>query len=137
VEFREDASVTDPFYDGRLQLATVAPTKVEFVAGKTNGNGVARFPFARSIAVGRSEFIFPGIDNAVQVYHDGAANRVRGGFTKNLGFGLTPIFEVVAFGLSPTLVKLSRPSPDGFSLFRGIVLRSPLHTTTASRFQVF
>jgi hypothetical protein len=111
-----------------LEFASVAAAKVEFVAGDANGNGLAWFPFPGSVAIGGGGFVFPGVDYALDVDDDGAANEVSGRFAKDLGFGLVPVVFVVAFDRAALPVKFSGPTPDGFLYIRRIVPRHPRHT---------
>jgi hypothetical protein len=61
-----------------LKFPAIGSAKIEFVAGEANGNGVPGLPFAGGVVVSACRFVFPGIDDAVEVHHDGAADRVGG-----------------------------------------------------------
>ena len=52
-------SLADSFYDGGLEFAAVGAAEVEFVAGEADGDGVAGFPFAGSVAIGRGGIRIP------------------------------------------------------------------------------
>ncbi len=120
--------LADSFDDGGLEFASVAAAEVEFVAGEANGNGLAWFPFPGSVAIGGGGFVFPGVDYALDVDDDGTANGVSGGFAKDLGFGLVPVVDVVAFDCAALPVEFSGPAADGFLYLRRIVPRHPRHT---------
>jgi len=119
-----------------LEFAAVGAAEVEFVTGETNGHGIAGFPFAGRVAIGRGGFVFAGVDHALDVDDDGAANRVSGGFAKDLGFGLIPVSTLRPFDGSGALVEFSGTAADGLLYLRRIVPRHPRHTRAASPFQV-
>ncbi len=72
---------------------------------RRTGNGIAGFPLAGGVAVGGGGFVFAGVDHALKVDDNGAANGISRGFAKDLGFGLVPVFDVVAFDGSALLVE--------------------------------
>jgi hypothetical protein len=111
-----------------LEFAAVGTAQIQFVAGDANRDRVAGLPFAGNVAIGRGGFVFPGVDYAPDVDHDGAAEGVTGGLSEDLGLGLVPVIGVAAFDRSATLEKLSSAPPDSFVHLVRIVPRSSRHT---------
>jgi hypothetical protein len=118
-----------------LEFLAIGPAEVEFVAREANGNGIACFPLAGSVALGSCSFVFPGVDHALEADDNSAASGVRGGFAKDLGFGLVPVLGVTAFEGSALVVELSGAASNGLLHLRRVVPRPPRHIRTASLFQ--
>jgi hypothetical protein len=115
-----------------LEFAAVGAAEVEFVAREADGDGIAWFPLAGSVASSCGGFIFAGVDHALEIHDDGAANAAGSGFAKDFGFGLVPVFGVVALDGSALLVEFGGTAADGFLYFRRVVPKRPRHIQLAS-----
>jgi len=112
--------LADAFDDGGLEFAAVGAAEVELVAGKADWDGFAWAPFAGGVAVGRVWFVFAGVDDTLHIDNDGASNRVNREFADDFGFGLEPVFGVVASEASAALKEFGSAAANRFLHLRRI-----------------
>jgi hypothetical protein len=127
--------LADSFYDSGLEFLAVGAAEVEFVAGEAGWDGVARFPFAGSVSLGAGGFVFAGVNHALKVDYYSTKNGICGELAEDFGFGLVPVFEVMAFDGSLPMVELGGAAADSFSHLRRVVPGAPRHIRIASRIQ--
>jgi hypothetical protein len=118
-----------------LEFLAVWAAEVEFVAGEANWDGIAWLPLTGDVALGCRGIVFARVYHAFYVDDNGAANEVRGRLAKDLGFGLVPVFVIVAFDGSVPMVEFGGTAADGLLHFRRVVPRTPRHIRIASRNQ--
>src|SRR5579863_6706900 len=128
-----DPDLADSPYDRGFQFLAIDTAEVELVAGEADRDGVARFPFARGVAAGGGAFVFPGVNHAFNVDHDGAADRTASRFAQDLGLGLIPVFRIVTFDRPAALVEFGSPAADDLVRL-SIVPRHSRHSRTACKF---
>ncbi|MGA7927595.1 MAG: hypothetical protein WCA20_16585 [Candidatus Sulfotelmatobacter sp.] len=61
-----------------MEFAAVGAARVGFVASEAIGTRIARAPFAGNVAIGKSGFVFPGVDPTLNLNDEGAAKGVTG-----------------------------------------------------------
>lgn len=103
-----------------FEFTAVGAAQKEAVAFQSGDDTIAGLPLAGQIAIGRGYVVFAGIDDAFEVNHDRGMRNVSGGFTENFGFGLAPVFDVVAFGRSTEPVKFGGAPTDCLLHVRGV-----------------
>jgi hypothetical protein len=117
----------DSLHDGGLQFPTIGPAQVELIAGETDWNWIARFPFSGSVVIGRCAVVLTRVDHSREVNDDRASKGVATRFAKNFGLGLAPVLYVTALETSTELVEFNSALANCLTKMRRIVPGSLLH----------
>jgi hypothetical protein len=110
-----------------LEFTAVRAAEVEFIPVEANWDRIAWLPFSGGVALSSVTFVFPRVDNSLDVHDDGPPQRMSGGFTKDLGFRKVPVLGVVAFEGAAALVEFSGAAPYRLQQFRRMVPGSSRH----------
>ncbi len=78
-----------------MKFAAIGATEKELITREANRDGLAWLPFARSVVLPAAKIVFPGINNALYVDHNGTVGRSGYRLTKNHSLGVIPVVWVV------------------------------------------